>query len=231
MKKAEILIVLSILTIATCAFLPADAQTAGTGSSGHVGSGEGECGDDPLQTGLAYLKKGDCDKAIPCFTLVINDENNMQRWATYSFRGLCYLKRNMYDEAIADYNEWVAFNPDPNRTEPNLYRLKRRGCVLYAASVERDDQVRARKELKAAAKDFRVVCDRITEGCKRHKAECEKAKSQGADNEDWACKNADFICPQAERAKGETCDWANKLERATPGIPVQGVCTLPHAVS
>jgi tetratricopeptide (TPR) repeat protein len=59
--------------------------------------------------GLAYVVKGQFDKAIPDFNKAI--DINPRYAEAYADRGVVYIIKGQYDKAIADYNKAIEINP------------------------------------------------------------------------------------------------------------------------
>jgi len=75
--------------------------------------------------GMAYLKKGDHDRAIADFTMFI--QLNPDRAETYDHRGAAYGEKGDLDHAIADFDRAIQLNPRLQSAYENrdyAYKLK-----------------------------------------------------------------------------------------------------------
>lgn len=83
-------------------------------SIGVAGAAARAGGLDDAQAGLEALHRGDYDAAIRLTTRAL-DEGGLSaqnRWVAYYNRGLAYHHEGRYDQAIADYDSAIEFNPD-----------------------------------------------------------------------------------------------------------------------
>jgi tetratricopeptide (TPR) repeat protein len=154
-------------------------------------------GTNPLQEGQDALKNKDYDRAIACFTKVL--QTNARHARTLSLRGLAYVEKGLYDKAIADCT--AAIRIDPREVSPYLHRS--RAYALGKVPGTRDS---------VSVKVFDSAVIIMTNPAHNHVAAIADCKH--VLNIDPKSVDAHYILAEIYRAKGEHDPAIDHLSKA-----------------